>query len=215
MKDYHTFIFDLDGTITNTMPVWFDIFRDGLQQFGISHLDDQTLLQYTHNFNSLSALGLSAQDITQFARIAHKLANERLAQSSLHTGAHELLHSLKTRGKRLGIYSAMDREIMEPAMVSHNLYAVVEVAVSGADVPRRKPHPDGILKVLQDLAIPEKEYDHAVYLGDKDTDLQAAANAGVDSILFYPTVHQEMYDLDDLKKYQPAHIVTDWRDLLP
>lgn len=214
MKDYQTYLFDLDGTITNTVTVWLGIFRDGLLEFGITSPEDKILSQYTHDWDSLVALGLSSEKISDFALLAHKLANERLPKAPLHAGSYEFLESLKSRGKRIGIFSTMDAPMFEPAMQYRNLNSLVHVAISGTDVTRRKPYPDGILKALQELHIPESEYKNAVYIGDRDTDLQAATNAGIDGVLYFPPVHQEMYDLEELKKYKPAYVITDWNDLL-
>jgi phosphoglycolate phosphatase-like HAD superfamily hydrolase len=50
--------------------------------------------------------------------------------------------------------------------------------------------------------------------GDADRDIQAAHNANVQSILYYPPEHQELHDLEYLKQQKPTHIITDWHDLL-
>jgi beta-phosphoglucomutase-like phosphatase (HAD superfamily) len=214
MKQYSTYIFDLDGTITNTMAVWIGILRDELIHFGIPSPDDKTLIQHSHDWREMVKVGLPEKFLPEFTELMYKLANERLPEASFHEGAYEMLSSLKEQGKRIAIFSTMDRPIFEPAMQHQDLYQFAEVAVAGTDVPRRKPHPDGILKALADLGIPEEDYSRAVYLGDKDTDIQAAHNAGIASMLYYPPVHQEMYSLDELKKHNPKHILTDWRELL-
>jgi HAD superfamily hydrolase (TIGR01549 family) len=214
MKEYSTYLFDLDGTITDTMAVWFGILRDALLAFEITPPDDKTLSQYTHDWKEIVKLGLKEEKIDSFTKFCHQLANGRLADAPFHNGAVEMLTLLKQKGKRLGIFSTMDRSMFDPTMRHRNLYTFVEVAVAGTDVPYRKPHPAGILKALQDLKIPEKEYSSAVYIGDKDTDIQAAINAGIDGILYYPVSHQQVYDLAELKKCRPIRVISDWHDLL-
>lgn len=214
MKTYSTYIFDLDGTITDTMSVWLGILRDGLTHFEIVYPEDRILIQHSHDWNELVKIGLQREHVSEFTKLAYVLANQRLPEASLHLNAYETLQSLKNQGKRIGIFSTMDRPIFEPAMTHRNLYTIAEVAVAGTDVPYRKPHPAGILKALEDLGILEKEFTNAVYVGDKDTDIQAAHNAGIDSILYYPPAHQDMYSLDELKKYKPTYIMTDWKELI-
>ncbi len=214
MKTYSTYIFDLDGTITDTTAVWLGIFRDGLTYLGFTPPDDKTLSWYTHDWKELMKLGLSEEQIADFAAFAYRFANERLPEAPLHVGAMEMLDALRSQKRRIAIFSTMDRAIFEPAMQHRNLYAIAEVAVAGTDVPHRKPHPSGILKALEDLGIPEEEYKDAVYLGDKDTDIQAANSAGIDSILFFPPSHQVIYDLDDLTQHNPTHVISDWQELL-
>jgi len=214
MKTYQTYIFDLDGTITDTMSVWLGIFREGLLNFGIIPPDDKILSEYTHDWNELVGLGLPKEKVSDFSRFAYKLANERLPKAPLHIGALKMLSSLKNQNKRIAIFSTLDRPIFEPAMQHRNLYQFAEVAIAGTDVPHRKPHPDGILKALDDLAVPKANYYSVVYIGDKDTDIQAAHNAGVDGILYYPPSHQQIYDLNVFKKYKPEYIINNWQELL-
>jgi HAD superfamily hydrolase (TIGR01509 family) len=214
MKNYTTYIFDLDGTITDTASVWLGIFRDCLTHFETPVPDDKTLAGHTHDWKQMLELGLPESKLEAFIALAHQLANERLTQAPLHTGAYETLEELRNQGKRVAIFSTMDRPIFEPCIEYRELDKVAEVLVAGTDVPRRKPHPDGILKALQDLGIRPEDYDAAVYIGDKDTDILAAHNAGIDGILYYPPEHQLMYELDELKAHDPVAIITGWKELL-
>lgn len=214
MKSYKVYIFDLDGTITNTMVIWLDILREGLLQFGITPPDDLILSRHTHDWKEMLKLGLPVNKLNDFISISHKKANDRLADAPFHNGAYKVLLTLKKQGKRIAIYSSMDRKIFEPAIQHKNISSVAEVLVTGDDAEHRKPHPAGLLKTLSDLGIPQKEYNYAVYVGDKDTDIQAANNAGIDSILYYPPSHQLMYDLNELRAHNPTHIIMDWQELV-
>jgi len=214
MKAYTTYIFDLDGTLTDTMAVWLGIFRDGLSHFNMTPPDDKTLSQYTHNWNELTKLGFPEEKLEDFSQFAYKQANERLPEAQMHVGAVDMLDALKNHNKRIAIFSTMDRQIFEPAMNHRNLGKYAEVAVAGTDVPRRKPQPDGIFKALHDLGVQPKDYATAVYIGDKDTDIQAAHNAGIDGVLYYPASHQLMYDRSELEKHNPTDIITDWNELV-
>jgi HAD superfamily hydrolase (TIGR01549 family) len=214
MKNYDTYIFDLDGTITDTTSVWLDIFRDGLQYFGITAPEARILAKHTHDWRQMLEIGLAEKDLDEFTQLAHKLAKERLPEAPLHAGAYKTLETLKQRGKNIAIFSTMDRPIFEPTMEHRQLNKIVQVAVAGTDVPNRKPHPDGILKALDDLGIAKSDYMSAVYIGDKDTDILAAQNAGIDGILYYPVSHQVIYDIEELSKHNPTAVVADWQELL-
>jgi HAD superfamily hydrolase (TIGR01549 family) len=213
MKQYDTYIFDLDGTITDTLVVWLGIFRDCLESQGVTAPDDQTLSKHTHDWRQMLQLGLPEEKLDAFIAQAHKLANERLPEAPVHNGAIEALQALKQAGKRIAIFSTLDRPIFEPAMEFRGLNEIAEVAVAGTDVPQRKPQPDGILKALDDLGIDKNAYAACVYIGDKDSDIQAANNAGIDGVLYYPPAHQPFYDLDKLKEHDPVAVLTDWQEL--
>ena len=214
MKAYDTYIFDLDGTLTDTLTVWLGIFRDGLTHHGVTAPDDKTLSQHTHDWKQMLQLGLPEKDLDSFIAFAHKAANERLPQAELHAGAMEMLEALQSHGKRIAIFSTVDRPIFEPALRFRGLDKIAEVAVAGTDVPKRKPAPDGILKALDDLGIKKEDYGRVVYIGDKDTDIQAAKNAGVDGVLYFPPAHQIFYDLAELQQHNPAATIADWKELV-
>ena len=212
MKSYDTYIFDLDGTITDTMPVWLGILREALVHFNVTPPDDKTLALYSHDWKQLKHIGFPEEKFDELARFIYGMANKRLPQAEFHNGAYETLEKLRNKGKRLAIYSSLDQAMFEPAMYYRNLYPLVDAAVAGTDITHRKPHPEGILKTLKKLGIPSVS--SVVYVGDKDTDIQAANNAGIDSILYYPISHSIIYDLSDLKKHHPTHIISDWQELL-
>jgi phosphoglycolate phosphatase len=214
MKQYETYIFDLDGTITDTLIVWIGIFRDALLQFGITPPDDNTLSKHTHDWKEMLGLGLPRASLENFIQLAHELAIKRLPEAPLHLGAYETLQILKNHNKRIGIYSTLDRPIFELAMEHRKLNAIADVAVAGTDVVNRKPQPDGILKALGELGIAQEGYGEAVYIGDKDTDIQAANNAGINGVLYYPVSHRSLYDLQELKRNNPAYVMTNWNELV-
>jgi phosphoglycolate phosphatase len=214
MKSYETYIFDLDGTITNTMTVWLEILREVLLLFAITLQTDRELLQYSHDLSQLTNVGLLESDMGKFKEAIYAAANRRLPEADFHTGAYQMLETLKKQGKRIAIFSSMDRPMFEPAIKKRRLNEIVEVTIAGTDVPSRKPHPAGIFKALEDLHIAPEFYNQAVYIGDKDTDIQTAHNAGIASILYYPASHHLFYDLAELKKHNPTHIITEWQELV-
>lgn len=214
MNLYKTYIFDLDGTITNTMSLWLDVIREALKNFGIIVQDDKTLSRYTHDWSTLLDLGLPKKNLKLFTKKVYEIINVQLSNAPFHTGAYETLEQLKNQGKRLAIFSSMNRPLFEIATSQRNLDFMVDTAIAGTDVKYRKPHPAGIFKALDDMKIPKREYKWAVYVGDKDTDIQAAQNAGINSILYYPIEHQLMYDLKEIKTHNPTHVITNWEQLL-
>jgi phosphoglycolate phosphatase len=215
MKQYAAYIFDLDGTITDTTQVWIEIFRDCLEHVGVStsSIADDEIAKHTHNWDATVALGVDPNDLPAFSTYATKLAHERLANAELFAGARETLEAIREQGKHLAIFSSMDRVILEAAIAHNRLDELTPVIIAGTDVPQRKPYPDGILKALKDLGIAEEEYKQAIYIGDKDTDIQAAQSAGVDSLLFYPAIHQIIYDRDTIMQHHPTAVITDWQEL--
>jgi beta-phosphoglucomutase-like phosphatase (HAD superfamily) len=214
MKTYDIYIFDLDGTITDTLSVWLEILHDALLHFGVTPPDDKELAKYSHDWKELRHIGFPEEKFAELAKFIYRVANKKLPKAEFQADAYETLEELKNRGKRLAIYSSLDRAMFEPAMQYRNLYPLVEAAVAGTDITDRKPHPAGLLKTLEEMGVSTDSFGNAVYVGDKDTDIQSAHSAGIDSILYYPITHSIIYDLKEFKKHNPTHIITDWQELL-
>jgi phosphoglycolate phosphatase-like HAD superfamily hydrolase len=216
VQQYNTYIFDLDGTITDTVGTWVQIYRDCLEHLGIdtTKFSDVEVAQHTHSREATMELGVKPEEIATFFEHFVGVANRLLPDSQLFPLAYETLVAIHAQGKKLGIASTMDRAIFEPTMQRTKLCDVVQVAIAGDDVPNRKPAPDGILKALADLGVPKSDFGSVVYVGDKDTDIQAAHNAGIDAILFFPPNHEGMYDKTTALQCNPQAVITSWQELL-
>ncbi len=83
--------------------------------------------------------------------------------------------------------------------------------IANEDTDKHKPDPEPLEKALQLLNGTKQE---AIMIGDSDKDIGAATNAGIDSILFYPSEHAKFYKLDELQALNPTHIVDDFRQIL-
>lgn len=107
------------------------------------------------------------------------------AVKPMEADARQHLDALHGLGLKLGVLSNRARRFM-----AHELYTVdgsgwhdiFDTMICGDDVARRKPHPDLILKALEELGAPVDE--SCWYLGDSTTDVVAAKAAGV-TALFY------------------------------
>jgi phosphoglycolate phosphatase len=213
-SDYNVHIFDLDGTLTNTAPTWLGIFRDGLTDFGISGATDETIAANTHNWAAVTNLGVRPEDVDQFRVTAYERANQRLPEAPLHDGALPMLTSLLEAGKQTGVFTTMDRPILEP-VIAHRpeLFSLIGAVVAGTDVPHRKPHPAGLYSTFGKLGVELDTRDTAIYWGDKDTDIETARNAGIASGLFYPAEHAGLYSEDTIAAMRPTHRIAHWGEV--
>ena len=56
--------------------------------------------------------------------------------------------------------------------------------------------------------------DEAIIIGDSKSDLAAAANAGIDSILFYPKHNEIFYDRKFLESFNPTYTISDYSQIV-
>ncbi len=103
----------------------------------------------------------------------------------LESGARDRLRELRALGLRLGVLSNRSRQFM-----AHEIYMIdgtgwhelFDTMVCGDDVARRKPHPDLILKALDNLSAEVAQT--CWYVGDSTTDVIAAKEAGVTAVFY-------------------------------
>ena len=172
-------VFDFDGTLADTLPLitasWNAALRDFLPRphsvedvvarFGPT--EENMLRAYLHDQNQATI------DAAIERYFAHYQSEHDLVQPF--EGVREMLHQTRARGYKCGL---MTGKAHRAAMITLELLGwqdEFETIITGDDIARTKPDPEGILKALQVLAVPPER---AVYLGDMDFDIEAARAAG-------------------------------------
>ena len=89
--------------------------------------------------------------------------------------ARGALRRLRRHGVRLGLVTASTRGVVEPNLERLNLEGMFETACYSDDVERSKPHPEALLRALDELGVAPAD---TVYVGDTTVDLAMAAAAG-------------------------------------
>ena len=181
---YDTVIFDLDGTLLDTLDDLTDGVNHALADFGYPLADREqirTRLGYGSGYLIAQSVPGGRDDPNYQAVFDDYLAYYR-AHSSVKTrpyeGVSELLEELKARGVRRAIVSN------KPDSATQELYerwcaSSVDCAVGGRTGSRRKPAPDSLLEAMRILGA---EKLRTVYVGDSEVDIETAAAAGVDCI---------------------------------
>lgn len=181
-------LFDLDGTLLNTLEDITDGCNRALAQFGLEQKTlEQIRLAVGNGFKKLVECivpGGSAHP--QFEDI-YKTAEEMYAQHSLDkTGPYEgiipLMDKLKKQNILMGIVSNKpDTEVKKLAKHFFAEYVPEDAAVGEKESEgiRRKPAPDAAFSIMKALGVTSAQ---SCYVGDSDVDIQTAANAGLPCI---------------------------------
>ncbi len=144
---FEGYIFDLDGTLLDSMEVWQKIYARPFRDVGMS-MPKNLLEQINHL--SLSDSARFTVEKTGIPFSPQELA-ERWVKTAqwvyahdieLKDGAYELLTRLHGMGKRLGIATATPRGIFEPCLERHRIAELFMSATSVDEVPRGKGFPD-------------------------------------------------------------------------
>lgn len=174
-------IFDLDGTLLNTLYDLTDSVNWALEKYGLPSRSMEEVRSFVGN--GLRNLMLQAvpegennpvfESLFEFFREYYKTHCN--IKTVPYEGIIELMKELKGRDIKMAIVSnKIDAGVKELNSIYFSEY--VEVAIGEREGIGRKPEPDSVLEALRLLGV---DAEHAVYVGDSDVDIQTAKNADV------------------------------------
>ena len=178
----NTVIFDLDGTLLNTLSDLTDSMNFALAAHGLPAISEQSakmMLGSGIEYFARKAVG-DKQDET--AAVLDTFKARYKAHSADRTAPYDgILPLLRTLSAR-GIKTAIVSNKIQFAVTDLNatmFEGLVGVAIGEREGIERKPAPDMVYLAL-DLLGAKK--DETLYVGDSDTDLLTAANAGLEAV---------------------------------
>ena len=182
--NYKLAIFDLDGTILDTLEDLADAVNAGLQHMGYPERSIGEVRQFVGNgvgklMQRAVPAGTSEED-TEKALAAFKefYAVHCEDKTGPYPGIHELLRELRAAGCKTAVVSNKIDSAVQ-VLVNNQFTDCFDYALGEIPECRRKPAPDMCEKVLRELGVDKKD---AVYIGDSDVDLETAANSGLPCI---------------------------------
>jgi len=183
---YNTYIFDLDGTLLDTLTDLAASANYALRTHGMpEHSIDDVRRFVGNGVRKLMERAIPNGEDNPDFEAAFATFREHYMLHSLDTtqpypGIPEVLAELRAKGCRLAVVSNK----MMPATVElclHFFPDTIEVAIGEheAEGIRKKPAPDTVFAALRELGV---EKYSAVYVGDSDVDIATARNAGLPCI---------------------------------
>ncbi len=179
-------IFDLDGTLLNTIDDLAFSANYALQALGYPTHDATTIRSFVGNgINKLLERSLpegekSHDNIMRMRSVFIPYYDEHNADfSAPYEGVVELLATLQSKGIKLAVASNKYQAATEK-LVAHYFPEITFVKVFGQrdEVPI-KPHPAVVFEIIKSVGVNEED---VLYVGDSGVDMQTAMNAGVDAV---------------------------------
>ena len=184
MKKYETVVFDLDGTLLNTLEDLADATNYALRTMQMPGRTIGEVRAFVGNgVRRLMELsvpgGFDNPKFEETFAVFKKYYGEHCNDKTrAYDGVVPVLRKLKEKGYALAIVSnKIDFAVKE----LNDLYfkGIVPVAIGEKEGIRRKPAPDTVYEALKELG---KTKEEAVYVGDSDVDLETAKNSGMPCI---------------------------------
>jgi phosphoglycolate phosphatase len=180
---YRAVLFDLDGTLLDTLQDIADSMNEALKAHGLPGYPAENYKKFVGGGLELlvrRVLPEGADVDTLFPVLIEKMEREYSKRWSSHTalypGIRDMLDGLSRRGLRLSILSNKPDEFTQ-AICSHylNEWKFDIIKGAGKALPR-KPDPAAALWIAEQMKIEPAEF---VYLGDSSTDMKTAVAAGM------------------------------------
>lgn len=193
IKDYTAVIFDLDGTLVDSMWIWEQIDKDFLKERGHELPEDlqkdiegSSFSETAHYFKTRFNL---VEDVETIKNIWIEMSKTFYAdQIKLKKGIQELLDLLKEKGIKMGIATSNSRTLAEEVLRRNNIEDYFEVLVTSCDVKKGKPEPDVFLKAAEMMdVLPE----NCLVFEDTHAGVLAGKSAGMDVIAIYDALSEQ------------------------
>ncbi|WP_027193116.1 HAD family hydrolase [Megalodesulfovibrio gigas] len=172
-------LFDVDGVLVDSKAAYLGFYNDVLAHVGLPPMtaaEEVQIFSFTFEdgFNHLIPPPLRPRgrqyiDATRF--------EDYLPRIRPMPGALDTLARLRAQGLKLGVCTNGARREVDVVFGTYGIAEQVHAVVTCNEAPRPKPHPDGLLLLLEMLDVPREA---AVYIGDSPVDEQAARAAGLE-----------------------------------
>lgn len=192
-------VFDLDGTLVDSLSAHFGVFRNVFGHFGLNFTEENerevlsvSAKTLPHYFESKLGLARAPLALSLF----EDLTERSLSRVRAFDGIEDLLRLLKVNGAILSIWTARDLRATQKILHHSGLKNYFSICVSGSCTQQSKPHPEGLVRISEYFS---SDRDSMIMIGDFDSDMLGAKSFGIKS------VRASWQDAVPFKKCEMAH----------
>lgn len=155
-------IFDLDGTLVDSMWIWKSIDIEYLEKRNIElpedlqkEIEGKSFTETAQYFKSTFKIVDSLEEIKkEWFDMAKDYYGNRI---ELKKGVYDFLVLLKTKGIKLGVATSNSRDLAILSLENHGITHMFDTIRTSCEVDHGKPHPDVFLKAAEDLGVEVKK----------------------------------------------------------
>lgn len=198
-------IFDVDGTLIDSAPVYLPALGYALNEHGYTPSPEQIQTAFgMTGWQGLTYCGVPAE---QFDAVLHSWEEEayrHLEHVTVYDGIVDTLRALKEGGNKLGIATSRNRSQYIHGVKPLGLSEFFDAVVCSDDVADPKPAPDELFECLKRMG---GTAERAIFIGDSPYDMQCARAAGIKSGLALWGCHDPEQLIADIRLTHPSEIL--------
>ena len=191
ITDIQCAIFDLDGTLIDSVPVYFELMETILKRIGLPPAPKCVVSEF------MTGGGLKVIErhippelqhqkeniIKEFLTVGRDISQSALKDRvKVFDGVHQLFSRLSDLKIPIGIVTSTERAYIERKLrplEKDDIKKYLDVVIAIEDAPRKKPAPDPLIVCGEQLGVSAEK---CVYVGDSHVDIRAANAAGMIAI---------------------------------
>lgn len=219
VKELQAVMFDLDGTLIDSIPVYLRIAAAMLERVGLPEAPREAvaamLKEGLSGFHHLipSEMSHRKDELMEACFRAGKEIATRLYPDAvpLIPGVQDLFHRLKAAGVCIGIVSSSQKEYIERKLYplkAAGIDSLVDSVIVIEDTSLMKPSPEPVAACVRRLGVEEER---SLFVGDTDVDILAGKRAGT----FTVGVLTGVDDYETLLEQRPDMILQGVSELIP
>ena len=178
-------IFDLDGTLIDSIDIYFAIVENALQKLHMPAVSRDQILAAAESEDfkwelvlPQEALNLKEKIIEDAWAVINEIAPQMFADNlDLIHGADHIVEDMASKGLKIGLVTSTQRRYLKIKMQpleNSGVAALFDAIITSDDVEKRKPDPDPLIACAEQLDLQPV---NCVYVGDTATDIKAGKAA--------------------------------------
>lgn len=176
-------VFDLDGTLVDTMPLVVRAVSYALEPF----MDPPPPAEIYRRVagpveRCLGALLGGPHHVGEASRRLYEYAQWHRGEVELFPGAVAALEALRERGFVVALWTGRDESSATLILQRHNLQRCFAACVFGDTLESHKPDPEGLHRLAEAVGLPAADL---LMVGDAEVDVRGAAGAGAQALLIH------------------------------
>jgi len=198
-------IFDFDGTLVDTLPFYIKAYDQALKKIGFKFTDKKIVQICLGKKEDVICKFLKKPEKTEeFTQAYFQSVKKLFKKATLFEDTIETLNFIKDKKIKMIIITFAYRWYINQMLDQYKLRDYFDFIISTDDVVHAKPDPEAVLKATDKLKIKPKE---TIVVGDSKNDILMGKSAGSITVLLTKKEYNLFYNIDEIKKINPNHII--------